>query len=168
MSRVFTTDRLVVRKLMQNDMQAFHKMQSDYEVMRFIRGKAMTYEENQRELSKLIAGYEKAVNDLEVLAVVRKSDSVFVGAVTLERDKHNSNEIGYRFIRDFWGNGYGGEILKGLIAHCRNIGLANLIAYVAVANPASEKILKKRNFEFQEDIVLPDLNIPERKYYLKL
>ena len=149
-------------------MESFHKMQGNYEVMKFVRGKAMTFEENKQELKKLISSYELDNSKLKVFAMENKLNKRFVGTVALIIESDENCEIGYRVLQEYWGNGFGSEMLNGLVRYCKEIGILKLLAYVAVANPASEKILIKEHFAFQEDVVFPDLNIPERKYLLRL
>ena len=54
---IFETKRLRVRKLNFSDIDAFHKMQSDIEVMRYISGKAATYDESVKKLRSWIDRY---------------------------------------------------------------------------------------------------------------
>jgi RimJ/RimL family protein N-acetyltransferase len=168
MNQIFKTDRLIIRKLEESDLDLFHKMQSNRNVMRFVRANIMTFEENKKDLKKLILGYNQADNDFFIYAIERKSDGVFIGSVALVKDVNNDDEIGYRFLEKYWGMGYGTEIVKGLIDYCRNRGLFKIIANVAPKNVASYKIIKKARFKFVKDFVSDDLKIPEQKFELIL
>jgi len=136
--------------------------------MKFVRGKAMTYDENKEELPKLIELYDKIENDFWIYAISRKADDVFVGTVAMVKDKNRDDEIGYRFLEQYWGNGYGTEVFSGLIDYCKSMGLKKIIGCVATENVASLKILKNAGFQFVENFVSDDLNIPEQKYKLEL
>lgn len=168
MSTIYTTKRLLVRKLIMDDFEPFHKMQSNINVMKFVRGKPMTYAQNKDELPKLIEFYDKKDNDFFIYAIIRKEDEVFVGTVALVKDKNNDDEIGYRFLEEYWGNGYGSEVFEGLLDYCKSIGLTKIIGCVATENKASLKILNNSGFQFVENFVSEDLNIPEQKYILNL
>ena len=168
MQVIFETKRLRVRKLMMNDFEPFHEMHSNINVMQFVRGKAMTYEENEKELPMLIDKYDDPKNDFWIYAVERKEDLNFVGTVALVKDDHNDDEIGYRFLEKYWKNGYGFEIAEGLVGHCRKVGVPKIIAKVVNKNEASTKIIKKLGFDFVEDFVSDDLKVPERKFILQL
>lgn len=168
MSTIYTTKRLLVRKLIPEDFEPFHQMQSNINVMKFVRGKPMTYDENKAELPKLIEFYDKKGNDFWIYAIVRKEDNTFVGTVALVKDKNNADEIGYRFLERYWGNGYGTEVFQGLIEYCKLIGLEKIIACVASDNKASLRMIKNEGFEFVENFISDDLNIPEQKYKLEL
>lgn len=165
---IFETNRLCVRKLQMADFDEFHEMQSNLKVMQFVRGIAMTFEENRDELPKLIDFYCNPDNNFWIYAIERKKDAIFVGTVALVKDDEGNDEIGYRFLEKYWGKGYGFEIAQGLVQYCRKIGLRKIIACVATKNIASKKIIEKLEFEFERDFISKDLNIPERKYTLEL
>ncbi|WP_117884064.1 GNAT family N-acetyltransferase [Aureibaculum luteum] len=165
---IFKTKRLLVRSLKMEDFEAFNKMQTNKNVMKYVRGRPMTYQENMEELPKLIEFYDKEENDFFIYAISRIEDGLFVGTVALVKDEHNNDEIGYRFLEEYWGNGYGTEVLSGLIAYCKSIKMENLIAIVATENVASLKMIKNAGFQFIENFVSDDLQIPEQRYYLEL
>jgi len=81
---------------------------------------------------------------------------------------NNDDEIGYRFLESFWGNGYGFEVCAGMINYCRVIKLKKLIAYAVDVNLASKKILEKLNFKIVEKRIAEDLQLLETKYELDL
>ena len=168
MHPIFETKRLIVRKLKLNDFESFHEMQSNYNVMQYVRGKAMTFQENKDELPKLIGFYDKPDNDFWIYAIERKEDAVFAGTISFVKDENNDNEIGYRFLEKYWSNSYGTEVVNGMINYCKNTGFVKLIACVANENIASAKIIKKAGFEFVKDFVSDDLKIPEQKFELIL
>ncbi|MET2985437.1 GNAT family N-acetyltransferase [Aureibaculum conchae] len=168
MSIIYTTKRLLVRKLIPEDFEPFHAMQSNINVMRYVRGKAMTYQENKEELPKLIEFYDKKDNNFWIYAIVRRHDNAFIGTVALVKDENNDDEIGYRFLEEYWGYGYGTEVFDGLIDYCKSMGLKKIIANVAIDNKASLKIIKNVNFQFVEDFISNDLQLSEQKYILQL
>ncbi len=168
MQLIFETSGFKVRELTLRDFKPFHEMHSNVNVMQYVRGRAMTYEENKKELPSLIERYKNPKNDFWIYAIERKEDAHFVGTVALVKDEQNEDEIGYRFLEKYWGNGYGFEIAEGLVSYCRSIGLPKLIANVVVKNEASTKIIKKLGFQFVENFVSDDLKLPERKFILNL
>jgi len=164
----FETRRLQVRRLKLTDFDAFNEMQSNINVMKYVRGKAMTYQENKKELELLIKKYDIAENNFWIYAIEDKVDANFVGTVALVKDVNNDDEIGYRFLEKYWNNGYGFEVAQGLVDFCRNKGLSKIIAYVVNKNEASTKIILKLGFEFVGDFICNDLKLPERKFMLEL
>ena len=147
---IFETERLAVRNLQNEDFEAFHEMQSDIEVMRYTSGEASDEETNRRQLENCINRYDQPDNDFWVWAIVRKEDDQFIGTCAIVPCEGRS-EIGYRFLRKFFGNGYGQEICDGLIDHAiESQAFEGLVAYVDVRNVASVKILNRSRLEFVE------------------
>ncbi len=72
MDTIFETERLDVRKLKLSDFEPFHEMQHNINVMQYVRGSAMTYQENKDELTKLIEFYEKPDNDFGFMLLNEK------------------------------------------------------------------------------------------------
>ncbi len=168
MSVIFETKRLLVRHLILDDFEAFHEMHANIKVMQYVRGKAMSYEENQEELPKLIKMYYTKENDFWIYAIRRKQDGKFLGTVALVKDKNDDDEIGYRFLEKYWRKGYGAEIVDGLIKYCKSAGFKKIIACVVMKNVASKKIIENAGFLFVKNFISEDLNLPEIKYSLEL
>lgn len=164
---IFETERLLIRKLILSDLNSFHEMQSNINVMQFADGDIKTFAEHQKELIELINKYEKPTNDFWIYAIERKLNNKFVGTVALVKDDKD-DEIGYRFLEKYWGLGYGFEICEGLVIYSRRLGLKKLIGYVVDENLASVKILEKCNFKIVKKFINDQNNLPETKYELIL
>ncbi|CAM1372633.1 GNAT family N-acetyltransferase [Tenacibaculum xiamenense] len=164
---IFETERLNVRELILQDLDGFHEMQSNPKVMQYADGEVKSYEEHKIELKQLISKYKEKGNDFWIYAIERKEDKTFVGTVALVKDRAD-DEIGYRFLEKYWGNGYATEICKGLINYCKSIGMKKLVGYVVDRNIASAIILKKYNFKIVKQFISDDIGLPETKYELIL
>ncbi len=164
MEPIFETEKFTVRKLKLSDFEPFHEMQHNINVMQYVRGAAMTFQENKDELPKLIEFYDKPENDFWIYAIERKQDGFFVGTIAFVKDENNDDEIGYRFLEKYWGKGYGTEIVEGMICYCKKVGFVKLVACVVNKNVASTKIIKKAGFTFIKDFVSDDLQLPEQKF----
>lgn len=164
---IFETERLLIRELKLTDLNSFHTMQSNPKVLQFATGDVKSLEEHTLEITELINKYQNKNNDFWIYAIQRKSDNNFIGTLALVKDE-NDDEIGYRFLEKFWGNGYGFEICKGTISYCRKIGMKKLVGYVVDDNIASAKILEKLNFKVVKKFISDDIKLPETKYELNL
>lgn len=164
---IFETERLLIRQLKIDDLLPFHKMQSNPLVMQYATGEPKNLEENKIELENLIKKYTKKGNDFWIYAIERNSDNEFIGTVALVKDT-DDDEIGYRFLQKYWGNGYGSEVCKGLILYARTIGIKKLIGYAVDVNLGSSKILEKSGFKPVKKFISKDINLPETKYELYL
>ncbi|WP_159948473.1 GNAT family N-acetyltransferase [Polaribacter septentrionalilitoris] len=164
---IFETERLLIRKLKSSDLNEFHKLESNPNVLKYADGGVKSYLENEKELKGLIAKYTQRDNDFWIYAIERKFDSQFVGTLALVKDNLD-DEIGYRFLEKYWGNGYGFEICKATIVYCKQLGLKKIVGYVVDKNIASAKILEKLKFKVVKKFVSDDIHLPETKYELEL
>ncbi len=151
MTNIFETKRLAVRNLDDSDFAFFHEMQSDDIVMRYTTGKAFDEHENLRQLQQCIDSYAKPNKNFWVWAITQKSDQQLIGTCAIVPNNEQP-EIGYRFRREFFGNGYGQEICNGLIRYgVQKLSLTEIIAYVDVLNVASRIILDRSVLSFVEE-----------------
>ena len=164
---IFETERLIVRQLILSDLNAFHELQSNLNVMQFADGDVKSFEEHHLELLNLIKKYKLPKNDFWIYAIVSKIDNTFLGTLAFVKDGAD-DEIGYRFIEKYWNNGYGFELCKAAIKYCKKTGIKKLVGYVVDKNIASAKILEKLNFKVDKKFINDDLNLPETKYTLDL
>ncbi len=142
---IFQTTRLKIRNLQLSDFSPFHEMHSNPNVMRYTTGRPWTEKENRESIQKCISSYSKPDNNFWVWGVERKSDSVFIGTCAIVED----NEIGYRFLEKYWGNGYGQEVTEGLINYAlEEMHKNQIIAYADKENVASVKILDRSALKF--------------------
>lgn len=164
---IFETQRLLIRKLILDDLDSFHQLENNPEVLKYATGNVKTFKENKKELSDLITKYDTHLNDFWIYAVVRKSDDIFIGTLALVKDNID-DEIGYRFLEKYWDLGFGYELCKGTLKYCKQIGLKKIVAYCVVENIASAKILKKLGFAIVKHFISDDVNLPETKYEINL
>ena len=164
---IFETERLWVRKLDLGDILPFHEMQSNPKVMRYATGEVKSLKAHEKELQSLLKKYETPNNNFWIYAIERKSDAHFLGTLALVKDGKD-DEIGYRFLEKYWGNGYASEVCKGLITYCKSLPIEKLVGYVIDKNIASTIILKKLHFIEVEKLLDKDTALPETKYELIL
>lgn len=164
---IFETERLLIRKLLLNDLTPFHTMESNPKVLQYATGEVKSLEANKKELEGLIEKYDIKENDFWIYGVERKLDGEFIGTLALVKDGVD-DEIGYRFLEKYWSLGYGLELCMGLIDYCRFIGMPKIIGYVIDVNRASSKILEKCNFQVVEKGIEPRSKLAETKYELIL
>ena len=164
---IFETERLLIRKLILADLEPFHQLESNPNVLKYATGEVKNLEENKKELLDLISRYDKHYNDFWIYAIERKSDKIFVGTLALVKDNID-DEIGYRFLEKYWNNGYATEICKATILYFKKIGIKKLVAYVVDENLASAKILEKLDFKVVKKFISEDIKLPETKYELNL
>lgn len=146
-SKILSTERLLIRRLKHNDINPYHEMQGNMEVMQYVAKKANTREENIKDLAFVIDCYDKSENTFWVWAIENQKSGDLVGTFAIIKDKEDNWEIGYRFLQKFWGKGYATESVLGVLKLCESIdGMDNLIAYADLRNVGSQKVLSKTGF----------------------
>ncbi len=161
---IFKTERLIIRLLKKSDIPDFHALQSNPNVMRFVGCKAMSLEENEKDLLHILSCYSTPKNTFWIFAITTNTKT-FIGTCALVLNEEY--EIGYRFLEKYWGNGYGKEITKGLIAYSFTKKEINTLhAYVDSQNIGSVKILEMY-FNFIEELWNEKEQCWERSYIIK-
>lgn len=149
---IFETERLSVRNLKLADLGPFHEMQSDDQVMKYTTGHGFDEAENQKQLQQCIDCYARPENEFWVWAIEQKTGNQFVGTCAIV--PHESRpEIGYRFLRKYFGLGFGQEICDGLIEHAISVmNVPEIVAFADLRNVASVKILDRSKLPFVEEV----------------
>ena len=143
MVMIFETERFIVRKLRIKDLEDFYDMQSNENVMRYVKP-ALNYEESVVELEKFISYYTDTARFFHLWAIESKLGGDFIGICGVYHNDTKDNEIAYRLREQFWGKGIGGEIAKGLISYCFNtLNMNKIVASVDEVNTGSVKILER-------------------------
>ena len=144
---IFETPRLIVRQLSFADADNFYTLNSDPDIVRFIRP-PRTRAESDEKLKEAIQVNNTNKNGFGGWVVETKGDHDFVGFFCLFT-LPDSNEInmGYSLLKRNWGFGYATEFTKAGIKYCFNkLQLKRLVATTAPENIASQKILLKCGF----------------------
>lgn len=166
MSRIFQTDQLYVRKLVDSDLKVFDALQGDPRVMQYTTGRGMNHTENRDDLRRVIDLYDVPGNTYRVWAVVVSGSDEFAGTCALVTNDDGENEIGFRFLPEYWGRGYATEIVGGLARYAFGVLLLDqIVAYVNVENVASVRVMEKSPFECVREFY----NVRERcvdRYYV--
>ncbi|AUC84503.1 N-acetyltransferase [Polaribacter sp. ALD11] len=164
---IFETERLLIRKLNSDDLQEFHVLENNPEVLKYATGTVKNFEENSKELKYLISLYIKPKNDFWIYAIERKQGAKFIGTLALVKDNID-DEIGYRFVEECWGKGYGYEVCEGLLYYSKQLKIKKLVAYVVLENKASVKILERLKFKRVKYFRDKDVSLSEIKYQIIL
>ncbi|MCO7226596.1 GNAT family N-acetyltransferase [Pleionea sp. CnH1-48] len=152
---------------MPDDLEPFYDMQSDPDVMRYIKA-PMNHEQSQKELERFISYYSHESAFFNIWAMVDKASMQFVGICGVYENEQQEFEIAYRLRQAYWGKGYGREIARSLISYCfEHLGLKDLTAYADSRNQGSITILEKEMM-FVKEFYSEKTQVTERKYSLKL
>jgi RimJ/RimL family protein N-acetyltransferase len=139
------TARLVLRPIEPADVPAISRTWTDPAVQRYLGGPVAADEVARRE--------EKCLGAPNVFSVVRSSDAAVLGLVEIKpvgdsHSEHNATghtEVGYTFLPEYWGRGYGREAVSAATAWAlENMSPASpaVIAVTQEANKESCRLLE--------------------------
>jgi RimJ/RimL family protein N-acetyltransferase len=153
MQTVLETDRLVLRRFTEDDVDNLVELDGDPEVMRFINGGRPTpREEVENEiLPRFLASYER-YEGYGVWAAVEKSTGEFVGWFALHPTGDrppDEVELGYRLRRSAWGKGYATEGSRALVEKAfAELGARVVWAETMTVNTASRRVMEKAGLRY--------------------
>lgn len=133
------TERLILRKFCQEDLQDLYEYLSDSDVVRFEPYAPMSLEQTKQNL-------EWRISTDEMIAVQLKSNGKMIGNVYLGKRDFCSLELGYVFNKNYWGNGYATESCRALIKKAFELGTHRIFAECDPQNENSCKLLEKLGF----------------------
>lgn len=160
---IFETDRLILRRFTEDDAVLLLKLNNDPEVLKYLHEPVLESEEKAKEIIRDIILPQYAFN-LGRWAIHKKDDHQFVGWCGLKfRSELDEIDLGYRFLKSAWGNGYATETASRTLDHGFNSLHLNIITGRAhIENIASIKVLEKIGMKFVNEEVVD--NCPVRTY----
>jgi RimJ/RimL family protein N-acetyltransferase len=154
------TERLVLRRFTEADVDNLFDLDGDPEVMRFLTGGKPTPREVIRNetLPRILHYYERFAG-LGFWAAIEKSTGDFMGWFefrTPEGGGPDEVELGYRLRESAWGKGYATEGARALIRKgFTELGVRRVVAQAMAVNTASRRVMEKVGLThvrtFQED-----------------
>jgi RimJ/RimL family protein N-acetyltransferase len=164
---IFETDRLIVRRLCENDFDDYYDMMGNPNVMNLVPRKVKSRKESDEHLEKFIHT-DQNLSETKVWGIELKNNSEFIGLCAFLKNQEKDNEIGYRLREKFWRMGLGTEITKGLISFgFEKLNMNKITADVDTNNQYSVKILRKFMTLEKEFYNTSDKCIDQRYYVLK-
>jgi RimJ/RimL family protein N-acetyltransferase len=141
------TERLVLRRFTEADVDHLVELDSDPEVMRFLTGGKPTSREQIRGdvLPRILESYRRG--GFGWWAAIEKASGSFIGWFGLfQRPESPADEVelGYRLRRAAWGKGYATEGSIALIDRSfRELGVERVTAQTMAVNTASRRVMEK-------------------------
>jgi RimJ/RimL family protein N-acetyltransferase len=147
------TQRLVLRRFTEDDVDNLVELDSDPDVMRFINGgRATPRQEIVRDVLPTFLGYYERFAGYGFWAAVEKATGRFVGWFHFrpaEAAHPDEVELGYRLRRSAWGQGYATEGSRALIQKgFAELGVRRVMASTMVVNVASRRVMEKAGLRF--------------------
>lgn len=143
MEVVLETERLILRRLTGADFDALAGLDSDPQVTRFITGGVPEFDRDM--LDVWLAQYDRW-QAYGTFAAIEKSRGRFLGWFHLrpEEGHEDEPELGYRLIREAWGEGFATEGSRGLVDHAfTKLGATRVWAGALAIHAASRRVMEK-------------------------
>ena len=150
MKTIVETDRLLLREFVMDDAEVFFKMISDPDVTRYTGDGGKTLDEAKDGLEeRLFRDYQK--HGFGRWATVDKSTGMVIGFAGLKYlDDLAEVDLGYRFFKEHWGQGFATEAAKAVLDHgIRVLRRRRIIGIADIENKASIRVLEKVGFQFE-------------------
>ena len=86
-------------------------------------------------------------------AIRLRNDETFIGVCDLSEMRNGeSADVGFMFLRKFWGLGFGSEVLCCLLSHAKSLGLRLVTARIHSGNVRSRLLLLRAGFQIVEEM----------------
>ncbi|MCB5941021.1 GNAT family N-acetyltransferase [bacterium 210820-DFI.6.52] len=167
---VLETERLILRKFTEEDMEALYLLLKDEEVNTFLPWFPAKSVADARAFyeERYAANYEKP--RAYAYAICLKGDNFPVGYIKVDMDE--SHDFGYALRKEFWHQGIVTEAGKALVEQVRKDGLPYITATHDVNNPRSGGVMKqvgmKYCYSYEEQWQPKDIPVVFRLYQLNL
>jgi len=164
MDTVIDTGRLLLRRFQADDLEAFYQLCSRPEIIRYAQAAPIASREAAREFMQAAPFYDYATYGYGRLACVWKPTGAVIGFSGVKYvPEIAENELGYRFLEEYWGQGLATEAGRASIEFARSVlRLKRLVAMVHPANVASARVVTKLGFSLEKRLHysgLPDVEV---------
>ncbi len=148
MQSFLETERLVLRRFTEDDVDHLVELDGDPAVMHFITGGRPTpRREIETDVLPAFLGYYERFAGYGFWAAIEKSTGRFIGWFHFRPAKDSPPdevELGYRLRRAAWGKGYATEGSRALIDKgFAELGVQRVVAFTMVVNAPSRRVLEK-------------------------
>lgn len=147
---ILQTPRLLVREIRHSDFNDIFRIQSDEDMMRYIRP-AVNDPAIVQERIDAWAKYHEEHPNYGVFILESLETGAFAGYVVARHaqfDPTRDLEVGYLIVPELEGRGLATEVTKGLVDYLSSVtpGLEKVVAFIDPRNGASRRVLEKCGF----------------------
>lgn len=144
------TNRCNLQKLQKSDFEQVRELYTNEQVRKFLGGIV-----GDEAFERSFNGMVNCSEDCFYWVVRLKEKNEFIGLVSL--DKHHdgfSTEVSYQFMPQYWGFGFGEEVIRKIIDYAfSELGIDEILAETQTVNNASCKLLQKVGMELKETVM---------------
>jgi RimJ/RimL family protein N-acetyltransferase len=155
--KILETRRLILRRLVPDDLDSLFALYSDPEVRRCFPEGVLTREETKEELEWFLHGHPDHP-ELGLWATIHKETDRFIGRCGLipwTIDGALEIEVAYLLDKQYWKQGLGAEAARALVCYgFEQLRLPRLIALIDPAHRASIRTAESAGLRFEREIEL--------------
>lgn len=162
------TERLILRKYTENDIEALYLILMDKEVNTFLPWYPLKSIDEAQSFfeARYAANYRNP--QAYAYAICLKEDNCPIGYMQVDMDE--SHDFGYGLRKDFWHQGIVSEAGKAVIEQVKKDGLAYITATHDIHNPRSGGVMRqvgmKYQYSYEEQWQPKDFLVTFRMYQL--
>jgi len=167
---MLVTERIILRKFEERDLEALYKIFSDSEVNRFLpwfplksMGEAQVFYEER-------FGGRYSQKDAYDYAICLKENDYPVGYLDVGMDE--SHDLGYGLRKEFWHKGFATEAGRAVVEQLRKDRIPYITATHDINNPESGNVMRrlgmKYQYSYEEQWQPKDFPVLFRMYQLNL
>lgn len=165
-STIFETHRLLVRFLLNSDIEAFHRICSDPQVMRYV-GNLTPYSPEQTQMAMTDAHESYRLYGFGPWAIICKESGRLIGVGGPDvLPRRELPELSYIFVPSCWGHGLATEFAATAVDYgFQKLGFCEIRASFDPENKASMRVAEKAGMHYQWE-GLDEYNLPTVFYAL--
>jgi ribosomal-protein-alanine N-acetyltransferase len=150
---VFETERLYFREMTANDAENAYQLNIDPEVMKYVGEEPFENVDAAQKFLEKYPDYKKY--GFGRWAVINKMDGGFMGWCGLKYLEADTEiDLGYRFMKKYWNQGYATEAAKACIDLGFNkFGMTEIVARAMKENIGSIRVLEKSGFIYDSESI---------------
>ena len=140
------TDRLILRRYDESDLDAFYEIIHDDRLQKYIPFPNLTKEQELEYIRDCLKDVE--TDKCEKWSIVLKDNNETIGNISVNTvsKKHNYCDVGYVIRYDYWGNGYAAEALKIVSDYLLESGYYLVECTCNELNTQSSRVMQKAGF----------------------
>jgi len=151
---ILVTDRLLLRHLEPQDLDALYTLYRDPEMRRYYPDGTRTLEETKQELDWFLHGHPHHP-ELGLWATIERSTGAFLGRCGLlpwHINGQDEVELAFMISKERWRQGFAAEAAHGNIRYAHGVlGLHRLICLVMPGNASSAGVAEKVGMSFEQE-----------------
>jgi RimJ/RimL family protein N-acetyltransferase len=152
---ILETERLILRRLVLEDLDALFVLYQDEEIRRYFPEGVLNYAQTKEELEWFLNGHPR-FPELGLWATVNKQTGEFMGRCGLlpwKIEDRQEVEVAYLLGKKFWGQGFASEAALAIVRHAfEDLDLSRLICLIDPENIASIKVAQRIGMNLEQKV----------------